>query len=191
MFLETYSQKHKPEHISFSVTTQHTAYPFTSFGKLFIKEFHPGFDVGTGFNWRTKAKHDWFQTFDFGYSYHRFVQHILALYTETGYRYKFLETFAAEAKLGAGYLHAIPVDKIFKLTEDGVYKKKANWGRPQAMTAFTLGINKKVSASGLAIFLQYQQRLQMPFIKSYVPVLPLNMLMAGMKVPFKGKTNPE
>lgn len=190
-FLESYAQKHKPDHVSFSVTTLHTAFPFASFSKLFIQEFHPGYQVGTGFNWREKGKHDWFQTFNFNYSYHRFVQHSFALYSESGYRYKFLETWAAEGKLGAGYLHAVPVGKIFKLTDDGIYKKKTNWGRPQAMVSFALGVNKKVSAAGLSVFLQYQQRLQLPFIKSYVPLLPSNILMAGIKVPLKRKTSAE
>lgn len=188
-FLNVLSQKNKLDHISVSFTTLHTAFPFSSFSKLFTEEFHPGFEIGTGFIWKTKTKHDWLQTFQFGYSYHRFVQHSLALYTETGYRYKFYKTFAAEAKLGAGYLHAIPTEKIFKLNDDGEYKKKTNLGRPQAMVGFSLGINKKITDSGLAIFIQYQQRLQFPFIKSYVPLLPSNMLMAGVKIPCKSKLN--
>ena len=187
--LNTYAQKRKPDHISFALTTSHTAFPFGSFSKLFTEKFHPGLEIGTGFNWSTKKKHDWFQTFKFGYSYHRFVQHSLALYSEAGYRYKFLKKFAAEAKLGAGYMHAIPVGKIFKLKEDGTYKKKTNLGRPQAMAAFSVGIHKIISPSGLAIFLQYQQRLQLPFIKSYVPLLPSNMLMAGVHFPFRSNTN--
>lgn len=178
-------QKHKPQHLTVAFTTSHTAFPFGSFSKLFTEEFHPGMEIGTGFNWRTKQKHDWFQSFQFGYSYHRFVQHSLALYSEGGYRYKFLKTFAAEARIGLGYLHAIPVGKIYKLSGEGEYEKKANWGRPQLMAGFSSGISKKITGSGLAVFLQYQQRVQLPFIKSYVPLLPSNMLFAGVKVPFK------
>jgi hypothetical protein len=180
-----FSQNHKPEHISVAVTTLHTAFPFGSFAKLFTEDFHPGFEVGTGFNWRTKPKHDWFQAFVFGYSYHRFVQHSLALYSEAGYRYKFLNTFSTEAKLGVGYLHAISTGKVFKLREDGNYKKKTNLGRPQAMAGFSLGAGKKVAPSGLSVFIEYQQRVQFPFIKSYVPLLPSNIGMAGVKIPLK------
>ena len=181
------SKKHKLDHISIAFTTLHTAFPLGSFSALFTKEFHPGFEFATGFNWKTKKKHDWFQTFDVGYSYHRFVQHSLMLYSEIGYRYKFLKTFSAAAKLGVGYLHAIPVGKVFELKEDGTYKKKTNLGRPQAMAGFSLKVSKKITASGLALFLEYQQRLQLPFIKSYVPLLPSNMLMAGVKIPIKLK----
>lgn len=183
----TKTKKHKPDHISIAFTTLHTAFPFGSFSSLFTKEFHPGFEIATGFNWKTRKKHDWFQTFDVGYSYHRFVQHSFVLYSELGYRYKFLKTFSVSTKLGVGYLHAIPVGKIFVLKEDGTYKKKANLGRPQAMAGFSMDIAKKISASGLVLFLEYQQRLQLPFIKSYVPLLPSNMLMAGIKIPIKSK----
>ena len=75
--------------------------PCGSFAALFYEEFHPGVEVGTGFNWSKKKKHDWFQTLKVGYSYHRFVQHSLMLYTEVGYRYKFPKGFAVNAKLEA------------------------------------------------------------------------------------------
>jgi hypothetical protein len=188
--LNVSAQKHKLDHYSVAFTTLHTAYPFGSFAGLFYKEFHPGFEVGTGFNWKVKEKHDWFQTFEFGYSYHRFVQHTLALYTEFGYRYKFLKTFSAEAKIGAGYLHAFPDSKILVLKDDGTYEKKNNLGHPQAMGSFSLGINDKISASGIIGFLEYKQRLQLPFINSYVPILPSNMLMIGVKVPLKKNSQP-
>lgn len=191
-FLNTSAQnpkpkKHKTDHISIAFTTLHTTFPFGSFSALFTKEFHPGFEIATGFNWKARKKHDWFQTFDVGYSYHRFVQHSLVLYSEAGYRYKFLKTFSAAAKLGVGYLHAIPVGKIFELKDDGSYKKKTNLGRPQAMAGFSFCVSKKIAVSGLAVFFEYQQRLQLPFIKSYVPLLPSNMLKVGIKIPVKSK----
>src|SRR5690349_24993731 len=83
--LQLAAQKHKMDHFSIALTTLHTDFPFGSFGKLFTKEFHPGFEAGTGFNWKTKTKHDWFQDFQLGYSYHRFVQHTIVLYSEFGY----------------------------------------------------------------------------------------------------------
>jgi hypothetical protein len=185
--LQTFSQKHRLDHFSVAVTTLHTNFPFSSFSELFTKEFHPGFELGTGFNWKTKAKHDWFQEFKLGYSYHRFVQHSITLYSEFGYRYKFFKTFNAEAALGAGYLHAISAERVFVLQSDGTYKKKPNLGRPQAMASFSIGLSKKISASGTTLFLNYQQRLQFPFIKSYVPLLPENILMAGMRISIKSK----
>jgi hypothetical protein len=184
---DLFSQKHKLDHISIAATTLHTDFPFGSFSNLFTKDFHPGIEIGTGFNWKTKSKHDWFQTFNLGYSYHRFVQHTLPLYTEFGYRYKFYKTFSAEAALGAGYLQAISAEKIFELQDDGTYKRKTNLGRPQEMASLDVGVGKIISSSGSKIFLHYQQRLQFPFIKSYVPLLPANILMLGVQFPFRSK----
>ncbi|MBS1920928.1 MAG: hypothetical protein JST17_11805 [Bacteroidetes bacterium] len=185
--LNGYCQKHKLNHYSIAFSTLHTDFPFGSFSNLFTKEFHPGFEVGTGFNWKSKAKHDWFQGFQFGYSYQRFVQHSISLYSKFGYRYKFLKTVNLEASVGAGYLHAIPAVSVFKLQNDGTYKKKTNLGRPQAMASFSIGLSKKITVSGTSLFLDYQQQLQFPFIKSYVPLLPSNILIIGVKVPFKSK----
>ena len=82
-----FAQK-KGKAISFALTNNHSAYPFSKLGSLFTKEYHPGFEAGYSFNWKTKPKHDWYQSFKAGYFYHRFVQHAIPLYTQLGYRYK-------------------------------------------------------------------------------------------------------
>jgi hypothetical protein len=187
LILKAPAQNYRLDHFSIALTTLHTDFPFGSFSGLFIKEFHPGFETGTGFNWSTKKKHDWFQAFQFSYCYHRFVQHSIALYSEFGYRFKFSKGFFLVAKVGGGYLHAIPVGKIFKLQEDGTYRKKANLGRPQVMTSLSLALTQIVSKKGVSAFLEYQQRLQLPFIKSYVPLLPSNIMMIGVNIPVKSK----
>jgi hypothetical protein len=181
------SQPHRLGHYRVAVTTTHTAFPFSSFSKLFISDFHPGLEFGTGLNWTAKARHDWFQTFNLSYYYQRFVQHSISIYSEFGYRYKFSPFFNIEAKLGAGYLHAIPADKIFILRENGTYTKKNNFGKPQVMAGFSLVAKKNITTKGLTVFLEYQQRLQLPFIKSYVPILPSNTLMAGFTIPMHSK----
>ena len=65
-----YGQK-KDKQISFALTNSHTAYPFASFSKLFSGPYHPGIELGYGFNWTNKKKHDWYQAFRLGYFYHR------------------------------------------------------------------------------------------------------------------------
>jgi len=180
--LSAEAQKHVLDNYSIAITTLHTNLPFRSFSSLFTKEYHPGFEIGSGFKWKEKPKHDWYQQFQFGYSYQRWVQHSISLYTSVGYRYKFPKGFVADISIGAGYLHATPDSKLFKLQSDGTYKKKFNWGRPQVMGAFGIGIGKSFG-SGKTIFIKYQQRMQTPFIKSYVPVLPDNMMQLGITIP--------
>lgn len=173
--------------LSFALTNNQTAYPFSKLGALVAGTYHPGFEAGYSFNWQTKQKHDWFQSFKAGYFFHRFVQHAIPLYTQAGYRYKFGNTFSAQGALGAGYLHSIPATAVMKMDANGNYKNARGIGRPQALLNVTLGgsyhftWNKKP----VAAFLQYQQQVQTPFNASYVPLLPYNAFGIGLSTPFK------
>lgn len=181
------SPRLKFESLSLSVTNSHTAMPYASFSGLLFKEYHPGVEIGTGFTWKEKKKHDWFQTIKTGYSYHQFVQHSWMLYTELGYRYKLPAGFSANAKLGAGYLHSKEDSEVFILGEDGQYKKSEKFGRSHGMASFSIGAAKNIGTNGWQIFMDYQQRFQIGFIDAYVPALPVNTLSIGVSVPLRKK----
>jgi hypothetical protein len=171
-------------YISLAFTNNHSAFPFSSFSNLVTGEWHPGFEAGTGFNWSEKKKHDWFQDFRVGYFYHQFVQHGIPLYTTFGYRYKFSERWNAQAGIGAGYFHSIPDQQRFKLNENGDYEKLGGIGRGQAMIVFNLSAGYRFNLDkkhSFEVFTTYQQRIQTPFVPSYVPLLPYNTLMIGVK----------
>jgi hypothetical protein len=58
----------------------------------------------------------------------------------------------------------------------------------QAMATFSLVIGYTFNPSAkkpLALFTTYQQRIQMPFVKSYVPMLPYNSFIMGIKKSIK------
>ena len=179
------SQK-REKFVSVAVTNQHSAYPFSAFKNLFTKEFNPGVEVGYGFNWKTKPKHDWYQTFTAGYFYHRFVQHAVPLYTQLGYRYK-LQRLYLTAALGAGYLHSLPASAVLELQEDGTYKNAKGIGRGQALVLFSTGAGYafKKTAPAPSVFIHYRQQVQTPFINSYVPLLPYNGIAIGISIPVK------
>ncbi len=182
------AQNRSGKSFSFYITNNHTAYPFASFSKLFVGQVHPGFEAGYEFNWKSKAKHDWFQTFKAGYFYHRFVQHGIPLYTQSGYRYKFGEHFRASSSLGVGYMHSLPATAVLKRNEQGEYSNGKGIGRGQAIANFTIGAHYQLNlqkARPVTLSLQYQQRLQTPFIKSYVPLLPYNSMQIGASIPLK------
>jgi len=184
--LAAFGQK-KNKEISVAVTNNHTAYPFASFGKLFSGPYHPGFELGYGFDWRTRKKHDWIQTFRFGYFYHRFVQHGIPIYTQFGYRYRPWERINFNTAIGAGYMHSIPATAVLKANDNGDYSKAKGIGRGQAIAHFSLGARYKLTkqTNSPAVFLQYTQQLQAPFINSYVPLLPYNTMAVGFVMPFK------
>jgi hypothetical protein len=154
-------------------------------GHLFSTPVHLGGTVGAEFRYNTHQANHWFQTAKLGYSYHQYVQSTIQLYSEAGYRRAIWKGTAAEFRLGAGYLHAIPATEIFTLKE-GQYKRKANLGRPQVLAGAALGLSytQQKGAHPLRFFLDYQFYLQMPFVKSYVPLLPNTLLHFGVGVPF-------
>lgn len=168
-----------------ALTNNNSAFPFSKFGGLFQGPFHPGIELSYGLNWKTKPKHDWYQQIKLGYFYHRFVQHGIELYTNTGYRYKFSPSIFTEAAIGAGYLHSIPATAKLKLDDDGEYQNNKGVGRMQFMFVFNLGAGYTFNPTAkkpVSVFVTYQQRIQAPFVKSYVPLLPYNSLMIGGKI---------
>lgn len=186
----TATAQHRERAVSFAITNQHSAYPFAAFARLFSKEFHPGIEAGYSFNWKTAPKHDWYQTIRAGYFYHRFVQHAIPLYTQLGYRYKLQQRFGFSAALGAGYLHSVPATAVLKRNDDGMYENAKGIGRGQALLNFTLGAHYQLTQNGKndpAVFIEYGQEIQTPFIRSYVPLLPYNHLAVGVSVPLKSK----
>ena len=165
-----------------------TANPFSQFGGLVTSIQQPGVEAGYAFNWKTKAKHDWYQELKLSYFYHRFVQHAIPVYTNFGYRYKFSQKWSAQAAIGAGYMHSIPATAQLKLQSNGTYKNDKGLGRMQGIAVinisaahvFNPGTNRP-----LKLFITYQQMLQTPFINAYVPLLPYNSLLVGAGVPLK------
>ena len=160
-----------------------TAKPVTGFPKLFYSQFHPGITLSTGFNWTEKPKHNIMQSFKATYFSHRYIQRSIILYAEIGYRYKPGRNWGFSVALGGGYLHMIPAEEQFRQDDNGNWKKMKLKSRPQAAISLSLGIDKRISSSGIRGFIRYQNLLQTPFIPGYVPLLPYNVLHLGITVP--------
>ncbi len=195
LFISAFASAQQSREISVAFLNTGSAYPFSQFGKLVSEIEHPGFEIGYGFNWKTKKKHDWYQEIKLGWFYHRFMQNAFPLYTNVGYRYKFSPKLAAQMALGAGYLHSIPATAKLKLANNGEYKNNKGIGRAQAMAVINFGaayILRPAGKRSLKIFATYQQFLQAPFVKAYVPILPYNSLLIGCGIPFRShkKTMP-
>lgn len=171
----------------FKIGNNHSALPFSRFGKLAIKDFHLSYELGKSFTLKEKdQKYVWFQTANLGFFKHRFVQSGILLYSENGYE-KFLKpSLGVNAKLGLGYYHMFTATDIIEQNSQGVYEKKNDWGRPQAIFTFSLGLTQSIIPAvntAPKISLEYQIRMQTPFVKSYVPLLPYNALKIGFIFP--------
>ena len=54
------------------------------------------------------------------------------------------------------------------------------------MAVANLGIAYTITGKlPVKVFSTYQQQIQMPFVKSYVPILPYNSLIVGVSIPCK------
>ena len=161
-----------------------TQLPGSGYLGVFTVPVHPGISVGTEFRYNNDLKNQFFQTAKLAFSYHQYVQTGIQLYSEAGYRRGIWRGIQAECRLGIGYLHAIAATEVFK-AKNGVYDKKLNLGRPQFMASSALGLSYQVQRgqNSPRFFLDYQFFLQMPFVKSYVPLAPNTVFHVGVAVP--------
>lgn len=178
MFSSSFAQ-HKITQLTFETGNAITALPFLGTPQLFYTNYHPYTTVGARLVWKEKGKHAWEQSFSLGYIYHRFVQHSIPLLTEIIYRYDFNASFSMRAHLGAGYLHSVPATARFELNAQGEYEKIKNLGRAQAGVKFSISASYVLN-SDLQLSLNYGVLGQLPFVKSYVPLLPYNSIQLGI-----------
>lgn len=184
------SNAQQKRYVSAAVFSTQTAMPFGKFTALFTKPLHMGAELGYGKKFSIKKKTEWFMEAKAAFFYHRFVQAAIPLTFNVGYRYKIIDRFSISPSLGAGYMHSIPATAKFKLNSDGEYKNDKGIGRMQATATFNMGLSYEVLQNAnrpLSVFLNYQLRLQFPFVKSYVPLLPYNSFLIGVSRPVKSK----
>jgi hypothetical protein len=180
------------KYLSLAVYNTQNAMPFGKFSGLFSEILHPGIEFGYGKIFSKKEKHEFFGEVKLSYFYHRFVQHGIPLYLNFGYRRKIVQRLSADASFGLGYMHSIPAAGKYKLNSEGEYENNKGAGRMQATASFGIGLNyvlNPASVRPVKVFAIYQQRVQMPFVKSYVPLLPYNSFMIGASRPIKKRSS--
>lgn len=180
--LQAQEKAPRQRHLLLSVSTAATQLPP---GRVLSLPLHPGVNAGMEFRYNRSALNHFFQTAQVGFWRHRYVQSGIQLYTEVGYRRVIWRGLGAEARLGGGYLHAIPANEVFQL--DGTqYATKRKFGRPQAMAGVAMALSYALPGGSRAprLFLEDQFYLQLPFVKQYVTLLPNTVLRFGAAIPF-------
>jgi hypothetical protein len=87
-------------------------------------------------------------------------------------------------------MHSITAAAVLKRNDQGEYDNAKGIGRAQAIVNFAIGANYQIalqSNNPITLSLQYQQRIQTPFVRSYVPLLPYNSLQIGISLPVQNK----
>jgi hypothetical protein len=180
VLLSAQSWKEKP--ISISIFNNATMLPPASLVAVFNQPIHPGLTASYEFGWKETDKHKWFQNAGISYMYHRYVYQAIILNSQAGYRWK-LNHFSVEGYLQAGYMHAFLLTDRAVLQSDGTYLAKKGFGKPQFLTGAGMGFGYNLGDGNKLrrIFINYDFRIQMPFVKSYVTMLPNGTLSLGLQ----------
>jgi hypothetical protein len=175
-------QSWKANPISISVFNNATMLPPASLTATFNQPIHFGVTAAYEFGWKDAPKHKWFQNAGLSYMYHRFVYHAIFLNTQGGYRWK-INDFSIEGYLQAGYMHAFYLTDRVVMQPDGTYQAKQGAGKPQFLAGAGIGIGYNLGKNEQIrrLFLGYDVRMQMPFVKSYVPLEPNGALYIGFQ----------
>ncbi len=160
--------------------------PPESLTATFNQPIHPGITLAYEFGWKDGPKHKWFQNAGISYMYQRFVYQTIFLNTQGGYRWK-IKDFSIETYLQAGYMHAFYLTDRAVMQSDGTYVTKQGAGKPQFIAGAGIGFGYDLGRDDniRRIFLGYDVRMQMSFVKSYVPLLPNGALYIGFQFSIK------
>lgn len=178
------AQQWKSYPYSVAVFNNATMMPLPSLVAITNQPIHPGFLISSEFGWKERKKHKWFQDINLGYMYHRLAFQSILLYTKAGFRQEFCR-FNADASLQAGYMHSFMLTDRLVRQDDGSYKSETGWGKPQFITGAGLAVGYNFGKEKIRrIFLSYDFKIQMPFVKSYVTFLPNGSLGVGFQFTF-------
>ena len=175
-------QAWKADPISVSVFNNATMLPPASLAATFNQPIHFGVTAAYEFGWKEAEKHKWFQNAGISYWYHRFVDQAFLLNTQAGYRWMICG-FSMEGYLQAGYMHSFYLTARAVQEPDGSYTAKKGAGKPQFMAGAGIGLGYDFGKEGhiRRVILNYDVRMQMPFVKGYVPLLPNGALGIGFQ----------
>ena len=179
-------QSQKINYVKISVTNSQTARPFTKFSALFHSPIHPGFEVGYMKTQRVRNHGQWLLEPALSYTFHRWVQHNISLVVQGYYRHCLGAGFSISGRLGAGYQVSVPTSKVFELSGETIKAKKVT-ARSQFTSNVGIGVEKQLNKHGTLVGMMYHQKIQTPFVKNYVPLLPYNCMMISLAIPVQQK----
>lgn len=196
-----FAQPWKTKPFSVSVFNNATLLPPASFTAVFNQPIHPGLAISYEFGWKETIKSPifrnintfalggqkvytgkWFQNIGVSWFYHRYVNQAFILTTQAGYR-RYIKKFSAEISVHTGYMHVLLLTERAVKQTDGTWKSEKGMGKPQFVAGAGIGIGYDAGYhyNIRRIFINYDFRIQTPFVKSYVPLLPNGLLSLGLQ----------
>lgn len=163
--------------------------PIISYPDLFYSQFHPGIEATYSKQLNKDSKNKFYLNGNIGYYYHQFVQSLVKIYPTVSYERAINKRLDINLGLGAGYGLSFEGDNAFTLQDNGSYKNKSFLGaRSQYLIAFELATAFALAKDKLnspELLIQFKSFMQGTYVKSYVPLLPINSVNIGVRFPLQ------
>jgi len=186
-----FSANAQERYLGAAISSNAPSLPVTGIGNVFQGSFHPGIDVNYSKKFNKKEVNQWLYKVNAGLIWQKYVQTLFTISGMAVYRNNHYKRLNFDAGIGAGYGAAFEGGAVLKLNKDGVYETRSKFSpRSQFVILLQAGIIyrlKKDIAQSMAITLHAKTMIQGPFVKKYVPLLPINSIELGVLIPLKKK----
>ncbi len=177
------------KHIGLTLSNNTTGLPILAYPELFYSQFHPGIDAFYSLQLNNSENNKILLKANLGFYYHQFVQSLLRIYPTVNYERELNQKLSLGVGLGGGYGLSFEGKNAFVFKEDGTYENKGFFGaRSQFLIAFEIGAGYSLKANNEnspILICQFKSFMQGNYVKSYVPLLPLNSINIGIRLPIK------
>jgi len=179
------------KYLGAAISSNAPSLPVTGIGNVFQGSFHPGIDVNYSKKFNKKEMNQWLYKVNAGLIWQKYVQTLFTVSGMAVYRNNHFKRLNFDAGIGAGYGAAFEGGAVLELNNDGVYETRSKFSpRSQFVILLQAGIIyklKKDNAQSIAITLHAKTIIQGPFVRGYVPLLPINAIELGILIPLKNK----
>jgi hypothetical protein len=170
-----------------SLSNNNTALPVSGYPSLFYANFHPGLDISYCVKLKENKKNAYFINYQLNGIYHRFVQTLTTFTTGLTYSHKLHRNIHLSIGGALGLGTSFSNTSVAKINESGEYitqpvlKARLQFiGTIQPRISFPVSRNKSAMHW---VHLSFRTQMQGVFVKSYVPLLPVNGFLIGYSHP--------
>lgn len=197
----THAQPWRTKPFSFEVFNNATLRFPQSLAAPFRQQIHPGVAIGYEFGWKETIKDPmfaninthalggkkvatgkWFQNVAMAYYYHKNLNHAFTITSKAGYR-RYINKFSVEAGLHLGYMHAFGLTERSVIQAYGSYRTSNGPGKPSLIGGVGMGVGYDAGYRHniRRIYINFDQRLQLPFSSTFSDILPHGLLALGIQ----------
>ncbi len=157
---------------------------------------HPGVKLGVDYRWTKGTKHQFTQSANLAYFYHRHFQKATQLYSEIAYKYGFKNGLSLTlVSIGGGYV--LSSSDLDSFVWNEATQSYASTNKTNNNWLITLGSSvayslNKIIQKDISVFLDYRIQIQGVVIQETVPVIAYAPLHVGVSFPlYKSIKNEE